>query len=62
MKIIVRYLKRGKDDRDIIRTGYLHFAATQYGPINWSLAVNLALANLEAGERIVRISEPGYHD
>ncbi len=59
MKFIVRYVRRDNDDREYYRD-FPVAPVTDRSP--WQAVVGHAYANAKSGERIVRISEAGYHD
>lgn len=59
MKFIVRYVRRESDSREHYRDFPIIFT-TDRSP--WQAALSHAYANAKTGERIVRISEAGYHD
>ncbi len=59
MQIVVRYAKHDKTGRECIRTSTLSIPRKH--PIDWTYAAAVANKGREQGERIVQISEGGYH-
>jgi hypothetical protein len=56
MNIIVKYLKRGTDGREWIRRQLI-----QSPRKDWSYHAIISEENRREGERIISISEAGYH-
>lgn len=61
MQIVVRYAKRGKDDRETVREKVIPLRKTTPGQWNWQEFVAMAVFHKQEGERIVAIIEGGYH-
>lgn len=62
MQIVVRYAKRGKDDRETIRQSVIPVRTR--GPrwtFLWNEFVTIAQWHMQEGERIISITEAGYH-
>lgn len=61
MQLVVKYVKRGKDDRERIREKVIPLRKTMPGAWNWQEFVSMAVFHKQEGERIVAIIEGGYH-
>ena len=61
MQIVVKYVKRGKDDAERVRQQVIPVRRTTPGAWNWQEFVSMAVFHKQEGERIVSISEGGYH-
>ncbi len=61
MKVVITYAKRDTTDREVIRKKIIVLPGPAVKSVNWDAALNAAFHNKEPGERIVQISEAGYH-
>lgn len=58
MQIVIKYVKRGKDDRERTRTDVVKITRANPG---WYDYASTAMVRKREGERIVSIAEGGYH-
>lgn len=61
MHVVIRYAKRHDDGRELTRDVHCKLGRTREN-FNWYEAIAAAMFYMQRGERIVRISEAGYHD
>jgi len=61
MQIVMRFAKRGNDEREIIREKVIEMKAFGTQHFNWKEAVAAATFHAQPGERIIAIIEGGYH-
>lgn len=61
MTIVIRYVRREKDDQEKVRELTLPIKRMTKGHWNWQEFVAMAMFHMQPGERIVAIIEGGYH-
>jgi len=60
MQVVIRFAKRGRDDKEIVREKIVPVKTFGTQHFNWYEAVAMAVFHVQDGERIVDIIEGGY--
>ena len=61
MQVVMRFAKRDKADKEIVREKIINVKTFGQAHHNWHEAVASAVFHAQEGERIVAIIEGGYH-
>ena len=61
MQVVIKFAKRGRDNKETVREMVVPVQTFGTAHFNWHEVVAAAVFHAQEGERIVAIIEEGYH-